>query len=750
MVRAVKILFGLILLIVALLATAIVVITRVIDPNDFKPQISTAAREHADIDLLIPGELSWTFWPYLGISVGRTEARLADETELFAALDEVRTSVAVWPLLFGEVQLSGIHLSGLELNLVETADGANWERIAAGDSEAADTETGTSADEGVPELPVSLPLVTISDSRIRYRNLMDGTDIQIDDLNFQARDVSLTEAFPMVLSLRYQDQDDIRIDLSLDTVLGMDLGNNVFNLTPLNLNSTIAGVTSLPVKVSLRQNLTAALDEDRISVRDLVLDAAGVRASGNMELTQLSGKPIFKGQLSVAPFNANNALKAIGELPIETSDPAALSSISMEMTFNGPENSLFLDPLVIQMDNSRISGQAGITDLDSGHIRFDLLLDKLLADGYLPPSEEPVENPNLTASTAILPPLSTEPLLPLEDLRALSVDGVFRIGALSLEGIETSNMHFTLNAKDGLLQLLEATGNALGGEFNASAALDARTDEPVITLKKSVKNVQIQPVVIMALDDDLFTGLLDMNMDFRATGNSEQALADSGVGALKMTLSKGTIRGMNLHNTLIGGVNEMLGSYQMLASYIPGQESGRLPRQLSEDTEVVQMHINARLEKLVAHVDELRAELPRGALNGKGFLNLRSEAFDFRIGMRSEDLSGNKYIGDRSWPLRCRGNLAGDAGDWCSADSSAFRDIGKDIAAKLAQDKVLDRLGLDADSARQELDAQKAAAREKARTEQERIKQQADKAKKEAEDDIRRKAEDGLRNLLNR
>jgi AsmA protein len=736
MLRALKIILGIILALIILLASAIFIITRVIDPNDFKPQISAAAREHANLDLAIPGNLAWTFWPYLGIEVGRTEVRIADEEELFAAFDEVRTSIAVLPLLRGSVELSGIHLAGLELNLVENDQGANWERIApAGDDTP---EQAATEDTGAIDLPISIPLITLTDGRVRYLNTVDSTDIRIEQLNLNARDVSLTKAFPIELSLRYQDQDDIRIDLAMSTTLGMELDKNLFRLDQMQVETVLAGLTTLPVRVVSRQSIEAALDEDRITIRDLVTEAIGTRTTGQLELTQLSTKPVFRGQLAIAPFDANAALKAIGEAPIETSDPAALKKISVDMTFSGPENSIMLNPLSIGLDNSRITGQAGITDLDTGHILFDLTLDRLVADGYLPPNEDIAEDPALVASTAILPPLSSDPLLPLEDLRALKVDGTLRIGALLLSGIEMSDLTVAVRANDGVLELTEAGGQLMQGTLASKASLDARTDKPVVSFHLDTRGVQIQPIVQMALDEDLFTGLLDMTISFRAEGNSEQALADSGKGALNMTLSRGTLRGVNMQNVLVGGINDMLADYQVIANFLPDISAGRMPRVLRNDTEVVQLIVAARIEELVAHVDDLRAELDRGTLAGKGFLNLRSEAFDFRMGMKVPDLSQNKYIAERSWPLRCRGNLSGDAGDWCGADSAGFRSIGRDITTQLAKDKLLDRFGLEGSSVKE---AARDAVTEKA-------KEEIQEAKDEAKQEVQRRAEDGLRRLL--
>ena len=730
MARALKILIFIVFGLILLAAGAILAVTRLIDPNDFKPQISTLAHEQAGLDVSIPGNLAWSFWPYLGIEIGRTEVRLAGDEDLFAAFDSVQTSVAVLPLLRGSVALSGLYLDGLELNLLETADGANWERIGGTGADTGETPVDPANSATGLDIPVTIPELRLGNGRVRYRSTLDGSDIQIEQLSLSATDVSLTSPFPLEASLRYQDQDDLRIDLALSGRLGMDLERNLFRFEQSVADVSLAGLTSLPVQVLARQSIEAALDEDRISIRDLVLEAAGTRTHGALEITALSTKPVFRGQLSVDPFDANAALRTIGEAPIATTDPQALKRVAMEMTFSGPENSILLEPLIIRLDDSSIRGVAGLTDIDSGHIRFDLTLDSLIADGYLPPAEETTTDDTALASTeTLLPPLSSEPLLPLDTLRELKVDGAFSAGRISVEGIELRDLRLLARADAGLLELVELTSQLMDGTLRAEAALDARTDTPQLRASASTQSVQIQPIMQMALDDDLFTGILDMNFSFNASGNSEQALADSGKGTMNMTLAKGTIRGMNLNNALGAGINDMLGQYQVITQFLPDVDQGRLPPALKEDTEVVQLKAVTRIENLVAHVDDLQAELDRGTLSGKGFLNLRSQAFDLRLAMKVPELSTNKYIADRSWPMRCKGNLAGDVTKWCGADSKAFRDIGKDITTQLAKDKLLDRFGIEGQG-----DSAEAVVK--------------DAAKQKAKEEVKKKAEEGLRRLL--
>jgi AsmA protein len=723
MARAIKIFLIVIAALVVLLAATVFVVTQVIDPNDFKPQIREQAMTQANLDLEIPGDLAWQFWPSLGVSLGRTEARIAGEEELFAGINSASVGVAVWPLLFGQVEMDGVTLDGLEVNLVETADGANWEKIGPQDGaqeETAPAEQEQPGESGGMDIPLTIPSVAITDGKIRYQNTTDGTDIRVEHFNFNAQDVSLEEPFPMQMSLRYQDQSDMRVDLNLDTTLAADLDNNHFVLDPMTLDADIAGMTTNPVSVHLEQKLDVNLDEDSARITDLLLEAAGTRTTGNATVTGLTGEMKVAGQINTEPFDANKALEAIGEAPIETRDDSALSKVALSATLDGPANSVMVNPLKITLDSSTLSGKAGLENLETGKIVFDLNLDKITLDGYLPPQSD--EEDSAAASGAGggtggkeggTTQLSEAELIPVESLRPLLLDGSLKIGELNYDTIQASNIVFNVDAKEGVLRLTKASGNTLQGGFNASGRLDVSGNTPRISFKQNVSSMQLQPVVAMALDKDLAKGIFSMDLDFSASGNSKKALVNSAKGNASMNLADGTVRGLNLYGTLVGGVNDMLGRFQGLSALIPNQESGKLPAALSEDTKIIDLTTKASLNQQVANLDSLEAKLDKGTLSGNGWMNMLTQEFDLKIGMQSPELGGSKYLEDVTWPLRCQGSLAGSPAKWCGPDREGFAKIAQQAATNAAKGKLKDKLGIDAEGDTTE-EVLKNAAKQKA------------------------------------
>ncbi|OJH07153.1 MAG: cell envelope biogenesis protein AsmA [Alcanivorax borkumensis] len=733
--RLLKILLITLFAIIVLLAIAVFVITQVIDPNEFKPEIEKQAQEQANLTLDIQGDLAWQFWPSLGVSLGRTEARIADDEELFAALDEASVSVAVLPLLYGQVEMDGITLAGLDVNLVDGPDGANWEQIGPqtpAEDTATEEEPAAEEDSTSLDIPLTIPKVVVSDGKVRYRNTADGTDIIVEHFNLNAQDVNLDEPFPLQMSLRYQDQSDMRVDMNLDTVLAADIDNNHFVLNPMTLDANIAGATTMPVDVHLEQNLDVNLNEDTVSIKDLLLQAAGTETKGNVDITALTGDMQLSGKLATAPFDANKVLEAIGEAPIETTDSQALSNIALEATLGGEPGSVMASPLTVTLDDSTLRGSAGLASLESGKIVFDLTLDKITLDGYMPPASGETETAAPGGGkTGGTNSLSDAELIPVDTLRPLRVDGKLAIGSLNYDGISASDMKFAVTANNGVLKLTQATGNTLGGSFSANGTLNVAGSTPKISATNKISSVQIQPIAQMALDDDLAKGIFSMSGSYSANGNSEKALMNSAKGNIDLSLADATVRGLNLYDTLVGGVNDMLGQFQGLAAaLIPNQESGKLPSPLSEDTKILDLKTKARLDKNVAYLDSLNATLSKGELSGSGWMNILNQDFDLKIGMQSPELGTSKYLQGTTWPLRCEGNLGGSPAKWCGPDKDGFKDIGKQVAANATKDKLKDKFGIEGEGD----------------TTEEILK---DAAQKKAKDEINKQLQDGLKKLFN-
>lgn len=741
MARILKFLSLLLVSLVVLLVVGVFVLTRIIDPNDFKDDIAKLAKEHANVDLVIDGDISWAFWPSLALDVGRTEARIVDDKELFAGIDKLQMGVAVRPLFSRRVELDAIKLDGMELNLVQSKQGGNWEALIPEETEQ--TEQAPSTDEpGKLSAPVSIPSVIITNSKLRYRDLTDGTDIVIDNMALEATDVSLTEAFPVALSLRYQDQNDMRVRLNANTRLRANLEANQFSLAPFTMQTDIAGMTAEPLNINLNADILADLNADKLTVSNLQARTLGIDTQGNITVNNMTENFTLAGHIKTAPFNANSVLKALGEEPIETANSKALSKVSIAATLGGPANSVLLKPLTINLDDSTITGSAGITNLDTMAMAFDLNMDKIKLDSYLPPAAQSPAGPKGEATA-----LSEEPLLPLELLRDFNVKGQLNIGQLDYDTFSINNSANSLNLAKGKLNMVNR-GSLFDGSYSANTDLNASTNTPTIRSHISTDSLQIQRLIIMALDRDLLTGLVNLDATFTTKGNSEKELFENLNGKLDFGLLDAVTHGLDLSSSLFDGLNNMLTRVPGLAEQLNLPNLEALASRLSGDTKILDLMANTRLQDGVAHVDRLNAELDRGgALSGKGWLNLLNDEFKFDLKINLGSAIDSEHLTRREWPLHCAGKLTGNPATWCLPDQNFFQAEGKRLLQQLVQEKLgIDESRIADERAKLEARAEEEKAKFEARREEERAKLQ-DRVDKER-DELRDKVKDKLKGLF--
>ncbi|MBP8268844.1 MAG: AsmA family protein, partial [Aeromonas sp.] len=117
-------------ILLGLALAALVVITalvKLIDPNEFKPQLVEQVRKSTGRELVMEGDIGWRFWPSLGLSLERVALR---NPAGFAEPDLVRfergdASVAVLPLLSHRLDIGEVTLTGAHLFIQTKADGSS-------------------------------------------------------------------------------------------------------------------------------------------------------------------------------------------------------------------------------------------------------------------------------------------------------------------------------------------------------------------------------------------------------------------------------------------------------------------------------------------------------------------------------------------------------------------------------------------------------------------------------------------------
>ena len=721
-------LIGLLLLgLLLLLVVAGFALTQFFDPNDYKNEIRDLARKHGNIELELNGEIGWSIFPWLGIEI--TDAKIASTAtpdDPFADLRLLGLSVQVLPLLRKEIQMSNIRVDGLNLYLHRNAQGqANWEQIGRSSQDSAITVgTESAADSSnsanqpkATVLPTqrSTPLrldinsLIVNGARVDYHDEHSGQQFNLESVQFTTGAIRGSEPVAIKFSGFFGNAKPLlRTHLELTAKASIDQVLRRYLLDNVKLSGEVSGepLKGKTANYTARGNLLYDQSANIARWDNLKLSVNQLKAIGELQAVELNKEPQLSGALSIAAVNLHEFLTGVGiELP-EMADKKALNHFEFNARLQGTANSLLFNDMALSIDQTAVTGSAGIKDLNAAMLYAHLSADKLDADRYLPvsekkaPTERQVEVKKQTAQVGIgvgdsssLPRApsnsawSTEQMLPIERLRKVNADLDLAFAQLTINALDISQAKLNLLAQQGVLTLNNLQGNLFNGEFQTSASLDTTAAQPLLTLKHRTQNMPVEKI-LTALDEEVMvTGLLDNSMELRSRGNSQYEWIEHLNGKLDFALHEGVLPGADLERQLCMGIATL--NRKRLA-----------PSTGSKDTRFNDLRGSLSIRNGIAHNPDLRVAIPGLSVKGRGDINLRVLSLDYFLGvlitgntqaMADPACKVSKNFANIEWPLRCRGPLELGA-KACRIDQDALGKIAAGMATERISDKINERI----------------------------------------------------------
>lgn len=232
------------LLLLVIVAAAIFVMT--FDANRYKPQIERLVQEKTGRTLKLQGPLEAAVWPGIGAKVSGVTFSERGSDQPFVALDNAHASVALLPLLHGQVVVDRIRLSGFKATIVKQKDGKfNFSDLLEAKTEEAKTKpSGESAKaekkgQSSSGAPVAFDVagIDIDKSAITYRDLSTGKEYSLSDVKLGTGRISDRANGKLQFHAAIKAPDlDVKLELGSDYKL--DLAKESVNLDNFNLKLT--------------------------------------------------------------------------------------------------------------------------------------------------------------------------------------------------------------------------------------------------------------------------------------------------------------------------------------------------------------------------------------------------------------------------------------------------------------------------------------------------------------------------------
>lgn len=596
-----------------LLVAVMIGVSFLFDPNDYKDQITTAVDDATGRTLTLEGDLSLNVFPRLSIGLGAAEFSNAEGfgEAPFARFESAELRVGLLPLLSRRLEIDRARLSGLRLNLARDAQGrTNWDDLSGGsatpESAAADTGDGDIelAASGTGDLAIAVGAVEIVDAEVTWQDASTNQDWTLSNFNFAARGFDPGRPFPLEIGFDLAGN-EVSVSVESEMRASIALAENRYRLEELtvDLEGEGEGWPGGSGEVRLEfDSFAADLDAQSLELEGLVLEMLGLSVSGNLVGQNFMDNLSLAGGIEIDEFDPREIM-SVFNADIETADPDVLGRASASAEFYYDSSSMGMRDMSLALDDSSLTGAAG---LEGERFEFQLTVDSIDIDRYLPPAAEGEASEDTGSVDEID--------LPIDRLENFSANGSLALNEARFLGMAFTDATFALAAGDGRMTLTP-TGALYGGTIDGEIGIAVQGDAARFSLRSDLTNVDMAGVGRDYLKTEALAGTGSVRLNLASTGAKVGEIKRGLDGTASVAITDGALLGVDIWNQIM-----------RVRAGITGPEVAPLdgPAQTPFD----RIALGGPVEDAVMTTDEFSATLPFAALTGQGTIDLLTTALD--------------------------------------------------------------------------------------------------------------------------
>jgi uncharacterized protein involved in outer membrane biogenesis len=214
-------------------------------------------------------------------------------------------------------------------------------------------------------------------------------------------------------------------------------------------------------------DLDMDLQRDTLRAEALRVSVDEAQAVGDLVITQLGSDSRLAGTVKAGPFDPRRLLRQVLQKPVKTTDPKALASASLSASLLASPSAVSVDALSVSVDKTKVTGSLSVENFAAPELRFDIAVDELDLDRYLPPAGN-------ETGVASMAPGATVALLPVNTVRDLDVQGEVHIAKLKVRNVTLQDIHLSARGKDGELRVNPVDTGLYDGSLGGDVYVDAR------------------------------------------------------------------------------------------------------------------------------------------------------------------------------------------------------------------------------------------------------------------------------------
>jgi len=674
-------LFGFLALALMLIIAVIAGITLLLDPNDYKQELSTLAAKQG-VTLKIEGNVAWQFFPDLGLSVNKLSLHVPQQTnKALAQIETLTASVQFMPLLKKQVRINGIHLTKPHINLSVNEQGqGNWLLLPQGEVRTSQQLVSETQEEpSASALELETRTFSISEATLNYSDAKNKQQFSLSDINLSGQNINLSEqAFPLDLQM-----------------------------------SLVTSGTSNPIALQWQSKLTLNNTLSKISLLSGLLKLESSEASLELKLSanaEYNGKWLYAANYELSPLNIKLWLDTLGlEVP-QTHNNRALTKVSLTGKASTTPDATHLNDLELVLDNTTFKGDIALSHKQHAAHTIQLSGDNFIADDYL--ATETNKKPSSAGGAKGIPSGATDSnaqqaeTLPIETLRALNFNADISLQTLQAMGLEFSSLKLVASGNSGVLNIENFHSDFYQGDIDAQAHINASGEVLRVKSETTMKAIQIKELMsALAPEDSTSTehsifGLINAQLKSSSEGSTTNKLSENLSANISFNTENLQLRPLNLEEEFC----QALESLSPEKTSLPAEEENHTAleptptKQWPALTELRNVNGVMNFSQQRLTINNISAGVENLLIGTRGFADLNQNHYSLQLPMtlKNEFSSDNgcriksNFIRNRELSLiKCEGSIEPfNTAKACGLDKREFRNTLKDLAKYQAKKKL--------------------------------------------------------------
>ncbi len=347
------------------------------------------------------------------------------------------------------------------------------------------------------------------------------------------------------------------------------------------------------------------------------VDSSKPQATARLEL---NGNLLINEALN--RFDFNNMTLAIDAAGEPVPNGAMIINLAGNLTADlAGVGKVKFEPLTIKFDDSTLEGFASVNNLSKPAVTFNLSLDTINVDRYLP-KQAANDSASAAKQKVVVPSPTAAALIPVQTIRELNIDGLFEINSLIVNGLKAEKVSLNVQAKNGVLTTKQEVKVFYSGSYQGKTVVDARQQTPKIIIKEQASNINIEPLLQDLMGESQLSGVANISADLTTRGNSIAAFKSALNGTADFSFKDGAVTGIDVAALMEQAQAVLKGNLAAATATTGGS------------TPFTDMSATAKISNGLIQNNDLLISSPVINVKGEGNASLVNEKLDYRLSLQ--------------------------------------------------------------------------------------------------------------------